>query len=101
MSRQSRQERREERDRVYEEQQAAARARVNAERLQQSTKQEEEAQALLNLGPDELALRAAKAYVASREAVTVDQQIASFTRSAALSNLAIISMLGEMFPVEQ
>ena len=96
MSKESRQERRDEAERIYREQQAAVKAHVAAERIRKATKQEDEARALLDLAPEELALKAAKALLASRNSDTVHQQTACLTESVAYSNLALLSALGAM-----
>ena len=96
MSRLSRQQRREEKDRAYQEREAAVGAQENAVKIQFAAKQEEEARALLNAGPEELALMAAKELIKCKNAVTATahQENAYYNRSIALSNLAIFSAKG-------
>ena len=90
----SRQQRREEKDRAFEEREAAVIAQEKAIKLQNDAMLKEKARALLNVGPDELALMAAKALIESEKATTVHQENAHYTRSVALSNLAIFSAMG-------
>lgn len=96
MSRESRRQRRLDRDRRYEEQEAAIGAQIEAEKIQKATKREEEARALLKLVPEELALMAARELVAPEHYINVYQETARNTRSVALSNLAILSAMGAL-----
>ena len=94
MTRPSRQQRREEKDRAYKEHEAAIRAQEDDANLQIAAKRTEDAKALLNAGPEELALMAAAALINADQAMTVYQEIAWSTRATALSNLAIFSAMG-------
>lgn len=94
MSRQTRRELRAEINRAHAEHQATLEAQAKAEKLRKAAMQEEEARTLLNLGPEELGLMAARALVASEKCEFYSQRTSLNTRAVALSNLAVLSAMG-------